>query len=57
MEERGPKRRTIVVENESRIRAILLTCKPGNNPVMIPVSTPRIQKVMIKRSGSIKTPH
>jgi hypothetical protein len=36
-----------------RIRAMLLTCKPGRRPVRIPVITPRMQNTRSKTKGSI----
>lgn len=37
------------MENDNNIRAILLTCKPGSNPVSIPVNTPSREKRSISR--------
>ena len=43
---------TITPDKDRRMRAMLFTCKPGNNPVAIPVTTPKIQnKIMRKKSN------
>ena len=39
---------TIDPDIESKIRAMLLTCKPGNNPVSIPTATPEMQNIIIR---------
>ena len=43
---------TIAPDKDSRISAILLTWRPGNNPVKIPVKTPKTQKSMTSNRGS-----
>lgn len=48
----GCNRMIIVGEIVRRIRAILLTCKPGRRPVKIPVRTPRMQNVMSSINGN-----
>ena len=43
---------TIAPDKDRRIRAILLTCRPGSNPVPIPVKTPKTQKRITRTRGS-----
>ena len=52
---RGDAKATIDPEIESRISAILLTCKPGSNPVRTPIDTPMKQKITISNKSSTKT--
>ena len=49
---RGAHIATIEPESESKIRAILLTCKPGKSPVKIPTETPRIQNTIMSANSS-----
>jgi len=44
---------TIAPDKDRRINAILFTCKPGKRPVAIPVITPKTQKRITRRRGSI----
>ncbi len=52
-EKRGVQSATIVPESESKISAILFTCRPGKRPVAMPMRTPRTQNTKIRAISSM----
>lgn len=48
-----PNKETNTPDNDSKIRAMLLTCNPGRSPVRIPVKTPKRQKRITKNKSII----
>lgn len=42
------KKDTSIPDKDSKIRAILLTCNPGNKPVRIPVKKPKKEKKIMR---------